>query len=118
MSAHAALVSQDLQAPPEKGQLKVKYAKSAAVAAGSVMALSAAVPAFAAQPGAPTMSLNGGLTDALHSKQLDGHRIAPLIKMVKATKDKVKSTSTKKLLGNVTGATKNAPLLGGLPLGK
>ncbi|QIK07336.1 hypothetical protein SLV14_003466 [Streptomyces sp. Je 1-4] len=96
----------------------MKYAKSAAVAVGSVMALGTAVPAFAAQPGAPTMSLNGGLTDALHSKQLDGHQIAPLVKMVKTTKDKVKSTSAKKLLGSVAGATKKAPLLGGLPLGK
>ncbi|UKY51841.1 hypothetical protein [Streptomyces inhibens] len=96
----------------------MKYAKSAAVAVGSVLALGAAVPAFAAQPGAPTMSLNGGLTDALNSKQLDGHQIAPLVKMVKTTKDKVKSTSAKKLLGSVAGATKNAPLLGGLPLGK
>ncbi|MCL7496769.1 MULTISPECIES: hypothetical protein [Streptomyces] len=83
------------------------------------MALAAAVPAFAAQPGAPTMSLNGGLTDALSSKQLDGHQLAPLVKTVKTTTDKVKSTSAKKLLGNVTGAAaKNGKLLGGLPLGK
>lgn len=67
VNARAALVSRNRQAPP-KGQLKVKYAKSAAVVAGSVMALGVAAPAFAAQPGAPTMSLNGGLNDALSSK--------------------------------------------------
>ncbi|GGN52849.1 hypothetical protein ACFXN2_27765 [Streptomyces kronopolitis] len=96
----------------------MKYAKSAAVVAGSVMALGVAAPAFAAQPASPSMSLNGGLTDALTTKQLDGHQIAPLVKAVKATQKKVKSTSPKKLLGGVTGAAKNVPLLGGLPLGK
>ncbi|MFE0377010.1 hypothetical protein ACFW1M_15800 [Streptomyces inhibens] len=94
----------------------MKYAKSAAVVAGSVMALGVGAPAFAAQPGAPTMSLNGGLTDALSTKQLDGHQFEPLVKTVKTTEDKVKSTNAKKLLRGVTGAAKKTPLLGGLPL--
>lgn len=80
------------------------------------MALAAATPAFAAQPGAPAMSLNGGLNDALSSKQLDGHQITPLIKTVRATEAKVRSTNAKKLLRGVTGATKKTSLLGGLPL--
>ncbi|MFG2092714.1 hypothetical protein [Streptomyces sp. NPDC048612] len=94
----------------------MKYAKSAAVVVGSVMALAAAVPAFAAQPGAPTMSLNGGLTDALSNKQLDGHQLMPLVKTVKATGDKVRSTNAKKLLRGVSGTAKKTSLLGGLPL--
>ncbi|MEU5213382.1 hypothetical protein [Streptomyces sp. NPDC020742] len=94
----------------------MKYAKSAAVVAGSVMALGVAAPAFAAQPGAPTMSLNGGLTDALQSKQLDGHQVAPLVKKVKTTGQKVKSVNAKRLLGGVSGTAKSIPLLGGLPL--
>ncbi|MEX2973812.1 hypothetical protein [Streptomyces sp. C184] len=94
----------------------MKYAKSAAVVAGSLMALGAAAPAFAAQPGAPTMSLNGGLTDALSSDQLDGHQITPLVDTVRATEGKVRSTNAKKLLRGVTGAAKKTPLLGGLPL--
>jgi len=95
----------------------VKYAKSAAVVAGSVMALAAATPAFAARPDAPSMSLNGGLADVLSNKQLDGHQITPLVKTVKATESKVRSTNAKKLLRGVTGAaTKKTSLLGGLPL--
>ncbi|MFE1173397.1 hypothetical protein [Streptomyces sp. NPDC058773] len=94
----------------------MKYAKSAAVVAGSVMALAAAAPAFAAQPKTPTMSLNGGLNDALSSKQLDGHQITPLVKTVRTTEGKVRSTNAKKLLRGVTGATKKTSLLGGLPL--
>ncbi|MCZ1008324.1 hypothetical protein [Streptomyces lydicus] len=94
----------------------MKYAKSAAVVAGSVMALGIATPAFAAQPGAPTMSLNGGLTDALSSKQLDGHQLKPLVNTVKTAGGKVKSANAKKLLRGVTGPTKKTPLLGGLPL--
>ncbi|MFD8330746.1 hypothetical protein [Streptomyces lydicus] len=89
---------------------------SAAVVAGSVMALGAVSPAFAAQPGAPTMSLNGGLTDALSTKQLDGHQFAPLVETVKTTEDKVKSTNAKKVLRGVAGAAKKTSLLGGLPL--
>ncbi|MET7795784.1 hypothetical protein ABZS78_03845 [Streptomyces decoyicus] len=84
---------------------------------GSVMALgAAAAPAFAAQPGAPTMSLNGGLTDALSSEQLDGHQLAPLVKTVKTAGEKVRSTNAKKLLHGVSGVAKKTPLLGGLPL--
>ncbi|MEU9121254.1 hypothetical protein AB0C96_15600 [Streptomyces sp. NPDC048506] len=101
----------------------MKYVKSAAVVAGSVVALGAAAPAFAAQPGAsatrtgaPRTSLNGGLTDALRNKQLDGHQFTPLVKSVKKTGEKVKSTSANKLLGGVSEAARSTPLLGGLPI--
>ncbi|MEE4422555.1 MULTISPECIES: hypothetical protein [Streptomyces] len=82
------------------------------------MALGAVVPAFAAQPGAPRMSLNGGLTDAvnsLHSK-LDGHQLAPVAKKVKRAGEKVKSANANQLIRGVTGAAKSIPMLGGLPL--
>ncbi|PBC84076.1 hypothetical protein SAMN05428945_1304 [Streptomyces sp. 2224.1] len=63
------------------------------------------------------MSLNGGLTDALSSKQLDGHQLTPLVKTVKTAGGNVRSTNAKKLLRGVTGAAaKKTPLLGGLPL--
>ncbi|MFF4606068.1 hypothetical protein ACFY12_25425 [Streptomyces sp. NPDC001339] len=115
----------------------MKYAKSAAIIAGSVMALGAAAPAFAAHPaavgnpaagnrpvapgvgaeaGAPKMSLNGGLSDALQSKQLDGHQFRPLVKKVKNTGEKVKSASAKKVISGVSEAAKTTPLLGGLRL--
>ncbi|MGW1836561.1 hypothetical protein [Streptomyces sp. BBFR2] len=96
----------------------MKYAKSAAVLAGSVMALGTAVPAFAeGQPPMPSMSLNGGLNDALHSEQLDGHQFQPLVDTVAGAANKAKSGS-KKILGGATGATRDGKLLGGLPLGK
>ncbi|MEU9498659.1 hypothetical protein [Streptomyces sp. NPDC048196] len=94
----------------------MKYAKSAAVVAGSVLALGAAAPAFAAQPGAPTMSLNGAVNDTLSSDQLDGHQLGPLFNTVRTARDKVKSASAKKLLGGLNGAAKKGRLLGGLPL--
>ncbi|AOP50530.1 hypothetical protein [Streptomyces lydicus] len=97
----------------------MKHAKSAAIVAGSVMALGFAAPAVAAPPGAPTMSLNGGLADALQSTksgQLDGHQVRPLVKKVKTAGEKVKSANANKLLSSATGAVKSVPLLGGLPL--
>ncbi|MFI6769540.1 hypothetical protein [Streptomyces sp. NPDC050355] len=101
----------------------MKYAKSAVVVAGSVVALGAAAPAIAAQHGLPAgiqpgpkMSLNGGLNDALRSKQLDGHQVRPLVKKVKTTGEKVKSANANKLLGGVAAAAKGSPLLGGLPI--
>ncbi|MFE7312960.1 hypothetical protein ACFU7T_07605 [Streptomyces sp. NPDC057555] len=99
----------------------MKYAKSAAAVAGSVMALGTAVPAFAADAGShsmtsPTMSLNGGLMDALNSKQLDSRQVTPLVDTVRGAEKTVKHP--KQLLGGATGATKDVPLLGGLPLGR
>ncbi|MFJ9415355.1 hypothetical protein ACIRPT_14470 [Streptomyces sp. NPDC101227] len=98
----------------------MKYAKSAAIVAGSVMAIVAAAPAFAAGPTAPRpvtprMGLNGGLADVLHNEPLDGRQVAPLVKTVKATAKTVKAKNF--LRGNkVNGAQQS--LLGGLPLPK
>ncbi|QHC26198.1 hypothetical protein [Streptomyces sp. GS7] len=95
----------------------MKYAKSAAVVAGSVMALGAAVPAFAANPGSPRMSHNGAGAEALHNKHLEGRQITPLVDTVKKTAETVKY-GPKRILGGATGATKNrkVSLLGGLPV--
>lgn len=62
------------------------------------------------------MSLNGGVNDALSSKQLDGHELMPLVRTVNTAQGKIRSTKPEKLLRGVTGATKKTPLLGGLPL--
>ncbi|MFF8291312.1 hypothetical protein ACF068_19065 [Streptomyces sp. NPDC016309] len=92
----------------------MKPTKVAAVVAGSVMALAAATPAFAAESLTPS-SLNGGvealgkrgLTEAVPSdavgKVTDGKAV-----------DKVQDTA-----GGLAPAKDAAkPLLGGLPLGK
>ncbi|MFF2805589.1 hypothetical protein ACFVT2_00120 [Streptomyces sp. NPDC058000] len=99
----------------------MKYAKSAVAVAGSVMALGAAVPAFAADAGSPNMasphmSLNGGLTDALSNKRVDGRQVKPLVDTVRGAEKTAEHP--KQILGGATGATKDVPLLGGLPLGK
>ncbi|MFJ9848834.1 hypothetical protein [Streptomyces sp. NPDC101150] len=98
----------------------MKYAKSAAIVAGSVMAIGAAAPAFAAGPTAPRpvtprMSLNGGLADVLHSDPVDSRQVASVAKTLKATAKTVKAKNF--LRGNkVNGAQQS--LLGGLPLPK
>ncbi|WP_338064046.1 hypothetical protein [Streptomyces noursei] len=120
--ARAAAMSRFHRAPHQKGQWEVKYAKSAAAVAGSVMALGAAVPAFAAESGAPnptspSMSLNGGLMDLLNgSGQLDSRQLKPLVDTVRGAEKTAKHP--RQLLGGATGATKDVPLLGGLPLAK
>ncbi|MYT31845.1 hypothetical protein [Streptomyces sp. MspMP-M5] len=100
----------------------MKYAKSAAAVAGSVMALgaAAAAPAFAAETGAPnmtspSMSLNGGLMDALNSGQLDSRQVTPLVDTVRGVEKTTKHP--KQLLGGATGAAEEVAMLGGLPYG-
>ncbi|GAA4907232.1 hypothetical protein ACFPM3_13360 [Streptomyces coeruleoprunus] len=82
----------------------MKPTKVAAVVAGSVMALGAAAPAFAADSIAPT-SLNGAV-DALGKRGLK--------EAVPA--DAVSKVTDSDLVGNTT--EKATPLLGGLPIGK
>ncbi|MFG2139077.1 hypothetical protein [Streptomyces sp. NPDC048650] len=77
-----------------------------------------AAPAFAAGPNtSPSTSVNGGLTDALNNKQLDGRQIVPLVKTVKDTANTVKGGPKNLLHGNQVGPRKNS-LLGGLPIGR
>ncbi|MFI9051755.1 hypothetical protein [Streptomyces sp. NPDC053427] len=99
----------------------MKYAKSAAIVAGSVMAIGAAAPAFAAgstapRPTTPRMSFNGGLADALSNERLDGRQVAPLVKTVKDAAKTVKAGPKNFLHGNQVDGTRS--LLGGLPLTK
>lgn len=93
----------------------MKHAKTAAILAGSVVALGAAAPAFAAAPPtSPQMSLNGGVTDVLSKTP----SVTPVVDRVAGTAKKVKGGGTGQLLDGATGATKKLPLVGGLPLGK
>jgi ABC-type oligopeptide transport system substrate-binding subunit len=93
----------------------MKPMKVAAVVAGSMMALGAAAPAFAADTQAPA-SLNGaldtlagqGLRDAkpLNTNALDTENDGSLVNAVKKTAD------------GLNKPQKGGALLGGLPLGK
>ncbi|MFK8847071.1 MULTISPECIES: hypothetical protein [Streptomyces] len=98
----------------------MKYAKTAAFLAGSVMALGAASPVFAGAPGqVPSFSLNGGLADALKNKQLDGRQLDPVVRTVENTSsDLQSSTATKKLLNTVGDVTQKTPGLRGVEVAK
>ncbi|WP_063775850.1 hypothetical protein [Streptomyces odonnellii] len=118
----------------------MKPMKIAAVIAGSVMALGAAAPAFAAENLTPS-SLNGaldtvardGLRDGkpLHTNALDTENEGSVINAVKKTTDKLNNKQAKKQTGGKQGAKKQTgtkqasgkdqglgKLLGGLSLGK
>ncbi|MFH8349480.1 hypothetical protein [Streptomyces sp. NPDC018045] len=98
----------------------MKYAKTAAFLAGSVMALGAASPVFAGTPGkVPSFSLNGGLADALQNKQLDGRQLDPVVRTVEETAgDLQDSRATKKLLHTVGDVTQKTPGLRGVEVAK
>ncbi|MEU9116059.1 hypothetical protein AB0D04_30895 [Streptomyces sp. NPDC048483] len=115
--AHAALVSPTHQSPPEKGQQKVKYAKSAVIVVGSALAIGAAAPAFASGPTTPRMHRSGGLTETLAANHVDGRHIAPLVNTVKDTAKSVKG-GPKLLHGNKFDNGSRGLLRGLLPLGK
>lgn len=118
-------------APLLKG-LTVKFSKVAVVVAGSVMAVGAAAPAFAADGAPMPTSINGGLDQAFAAQpvqQAGDASLGPVVGAVSKTTDKLRSdTSTDSLLGQTTDAAKNltpalagaakaTSLLGGLPLG-
>ncbi|UNS98968.1 hypothetical protein MMF93_22775 [Streptomyces tubbatahanensis] len=92
----------------------MKYMKTAAALAGSVMALAAGAPAFAAQPAAgPNFSLNGSLDQALASGELLAQPpVGVAGPQVDALKDAVGNTLRDGEL------TSDRNLLGGLPLTK
>lgn len=99
----------------------MKYAKTAAVVAGSVAALGAAAPAFAATtPTAPRISLTGGVNElSSAAPQIPDRVVNPLVDAVGATAGAVRKDDTVSRSADVvTGAADAAaPLLGGLPLG-
>ncbi|MFE2378981.1 hypothetical protein [Streptomyces sp. NPDC059398] len=96
----------------------MKYAKAAALVAGSMMAIgagaAAATPAFAAEPPAmPPMSLNGGIDQATQSIQQGA---AVPVAAVADTGTSVltgKADASEQVLGLVRQAT---PMLGGVQL--
>ncbi|MFE2494741.1 hypothetical protein ACFXKS_27435 [Streptomyces scopuliridis] len=116
----------------------MKPMKVAAVVAGSVMALGAATPAFAAEG----MSLNGGLETVLseglkdprplNTNALDTENPGSVLNAVKGATDSLNKkkggktngkTSGKKTSGKtgakeIVGTSTGNKLLGGLPLGK
>ncbi|MEW2072014.1 hypothetical protein [Streptomyces sp. NPDC007346] len=95
----------------------MKYAKTAALVAGSVAALGAAAPAFATTvPTAPSFSLDSGLNQVMASAP---QVVDPLVETAAETAGTVTRNGTVgKLAGQATGAVEGAaPLLGGVPLG-
>lgn len=100
-----------------EGNLKVKYAKTAAFVAGSVVALGTAAPAFAVTTAtAPGFSLDGGVNQVLAAAPQGVDLIVDTVGG--ATESVQKKGTVTKVAGQATGAAKSAaPLLGGVPLG-
>ncbi|MFE7617501.1 hypothetical protein [Streptomyces sp. NPDC057496] len=94
----------------------MKYAKTAAIIAGSVAALGTAAPAFAVTTTtAPNFSLNGGVNQVVESAP---QAVDPVVDAVDNAAGAVKDGTLVDLAGKATGAAKSAaPLLGGLPAG-
>ncbi|MEU3653820.1 hypothetical protein AB0E67_13490 [Streptomyces sp. NPDC032161] len=95
----------------------MKYAKSAAFVAGSVVALGTAAPAFAVTNATPLdFSLTGGVNQVMASA-LQATDL--LVDTVGGAAEKMhKQGTVTKLTDQAAGAAKGAaPLLGGLPVG-
>lgn len=100
-----------------EGNLKVKYAKTAALIVGSVAALGTAAPAFAVtEATAPNFSLDSGLNQVMAAAP---QAVDPLVDTVGGAAETVQEDgAVGKLAGEATGAAQGAaPLLGGVPLG-
>ncbi|MFF0288011.1 hypothetical protein [Streptomyces sp. NPDC005262] len=97
----------------------MKYAKTAAFVAGSVVALGTAAPAFAvttATAPAPSFSLDGGVDQVLAATP---QGVDPIVDTVGGAAESVQKKGTvTKAAGQAAGAARSAaPLLGGVPLG-
>ncbi|MEV0491759.1 hypothetical protein [Streptomyces atratus] len=95
----------------------MKYAKTAAFIAGSMIALGTAAPAFAVTTAAaPGFSLDGGVDQVLEAAP---EGVDPIVDTVSGATDPVqKKGSPTKVAGQAAGAAQGAaPLLGGVPLG-
>lgn len=110
----------------------MKLTKVAAVVAGSVAALGASAPAFAAEAPAamPPMSLTGGMTETLDSmvpvtdqlpqtvgnglaEQGEGvHKVLGTVQKV----NRVRNDIPGELLSLANGVTQSSPMLGGVKL--
>ena len=95
----------------------MKYAKTAAFVAGSVVTLGTAAPAFAVTTAAaPRLSLTTGVNDVMASTpQIMG----PVVETVGGAADSIHDDGTAtRLTGGAVGAARSAaPLIGGLPVG-
>ncbi|MEU2024492.1 hypothetical protein ABZ565_20445 [Streptomyces sp. NPDC016469] len=94
----------------------MKYAKSAALVAGSVVALGTAAPAFAVTTTtAPSFSLDGGVNQVVAAAP---QAVDPVVDTVSGAAERLHEDGTvTKVADQATGAAKGAaPLLGGLPL--
>ncbi|MGW7289663.1 hypothetical protein ACWGH4_29745, partial [Streptomyces sp. NPDC054847] len=97
----------------------MKYSKAAAIIAGSVAALGAASPAFAAgAAGMPPMSLNGGVAEVVSSlPDMETVEAGPTVNEVagRATElNNVKGDAPGQVLKTAGSLT---PMLGGVSLG-
>ncbi|MCM2410939.1 hypothetical protein [Streptomyces sp. RKAG290] len=95
----------------------MKYAKTAAFVAGSVVALGTAAPAFAVTTAtAPNFSLDGGVNQVVAAAP---QAVDPLVDTVDDAADTLQKDGTvTKVADQATGAAKSAaPLMGGLPIG-
>ena len=112
----------DRNAPSAEGNPKVKYAKTAAFVAGSVVALGTAGPGIAGPAEIATsttpsrLSLTTGVNDVMASTP---QIVEPVVGMVVGAADSIHDNGTvTKLTGEAEGAAKGAaPLIGGLPVG-
>lgn len=96
----------------------MKYAKTAAFLAGSVVALGTAAPAFAVAQAstAPTFSLDTGLNQVMDSAPQVVDAVGGTVDG--ATETMKKGGTVGKLADEAKGAAKGAaPLLGGIKLG-
>ncbi|MEU6309906.1 hypothetical protein [Streptomyces sp. NPDC047014] len=108
----------------------MKLSKVAAVVAGSVAALGASAPAFAAEPAMPPMSLTSGVTETLNAvgpvseslPQTVGNGLAEqgdTVNKVVGTAQKVNKVRNDvpgTVLGLANNATQASPMLGGVKL--
>ncbi|MFE4454673.1 hypothetical protein [Streptomyces sp. NPDC056796] len=99
----------------------MKYAKTAALVAGSVAALGAAGPAVAATtPTAPRMSLTTGVNELTSTApQIPDRVVNPVVDAVGQTAEAVHEDGTVSRSADAVGKVAEAagPLLGGLPVG-
>ncbi|MEU8710124.1 hypothetical protein [Streptomyces sp. NPDC048565] len=100
----------------------MKYAKTVAVVAGSVAALGAATPAFAATatPTAPRISLTTGVNELTSTApQIPDQVVNPVVGAVGQTSEALHEDGTVGRSADAVGEVAKAagPLIGGLPVG-
>ncbi|MEV6649261.1 hypothetical protein [Streptomyces sp. NPDC051219] len=102
----------------------MKYAKVAAIVAGSVVALGGATPAFAANSASiPPMSLNGALAETPLTTGTVMRAVEEQGSVVKSVADaagglkKVHDNAPSEVLKTTGAVAKSTPMLGGIDLG-